>query len=145
MLMLAKIGLAGVGTLALATVYVFHEGTIRVDVDENQPGGSHVHLLVPAALAPMAMQFVPDEKLREAEEHVDEWFPVVRAVTESLKEHPEANLVEVQDSDEHVQVQMHQGKVQIDVVDPEEQVHVACPISTIEDVVGQLSARAPHV
>jgi hypothetical protein len=144
MLMLAKIGLAGVGTLALAGVYVFHEGTIRVDVDEHFSGGSHVHVWVPAALAPMALHFVPDDKLRDAEEHADEWLPVVRAATESLKQHPEANFVEVQDSEEHVQVRTHEGKVQIDVTDPEEDVHVACPISTIEDVVEQLSARAPH-
>jgi hypothetical protein len=144
MILLAKIALGVTGTLALATVYTFHEGTIRVNVDEHHAGGSHVHVWVPAAVVPMAMRFVPDDRLREAEEHADEWVPVVRAAAQSLKEHPEAKFVEVQDGEEHVQIQTHEGKLLIDVVAPDENVHVACPISTIEDVVEQLSARSPH-
>ncbi len=145
MVMLAKIALAGAGTLALGTAYAFHEGTIRVDVDEHREGGAHVHFWVPAAVVPMALHFVPDEKLRDAEHHADEWLPVLRAVAQGLKLHPEANFVEVQDAQQHVQIQTHQGKIQVDVVDANENVHVACPIATIEDIAEQLAARAPHI
>ena len=147
MVILAKVALGVAGTMALATVYTLREGMIRVDVDEHQTNGSHVHLIVPAAVVPMALHFVPDDQLQRAEEHADEWLPIVRAVAESLRQHPEANFVEVQDANqqEHVQVRTVDGKVRVDVVDPGEEVHVACPIATIEDVAEQLGARKPHL
>jgi len=33
--------------------------------------------------------------------------------------------------------------LQIDAVGPDENVHVLCPLSTIEDVTGQLEENAP--
>jgi len=65
-MILAKLALGAVGTLAFATVYTFREGTIKIDVDEHRPGGSHVHFWVPAAAVPAALHFVPDDKLQEA-------------------------------------------------------------------------------
>lgn len=141
-MILAKIALTGVGTLALAAVYTLHEGTIRIDVDEHHAGGSHLHFWLPAKLVPMALHFVPDDKLQEATEHVEEWYPMMQAVAASLKEHPNVDFVEVQDGEQHVQVRTHDGKLQVDVVDPEENVHVAIPISTIEDLAEQLAHRA---
>ena len=144
MMILAKIALTGVGTLALAGMYTFSEGTIRVDVDEHHSGGAHVHFWVPAKLAPMALHFVPDDKLREATEHAEEWYPVLKAVAQSLKEHPDVNFVEVQDGEQHVQVQTRGARLHVDVVDTDENVHVAVPISTIEDVAEQIASRAPR-
>lgn len=144
MMMLAKIALTGVGTLALATMYTFSEGTIRVDVDEHHAGGSHVHFWVPAKVAPMALHFVPDDKLRRATDRAEQWYPVLKAVARSLKEHPDVNLVEVQDAEEHVHVQTQGGRVRVDVVDRDEDVHVAVPIATIEDLADQLADRGPH-
>lgn len=144
MMILAKIALTGAGTLALATMYTFSEGTIRVDVDEHHASGSHVHFWVPAKVAPMALHFVPDDKLRQATEHAKEWYPVLKAVAKSLKEHPDANLVEVQDREERVHIRTEGGRVRVDVVDRDEDVHVAVPIATIEDVADQLEARGPH-
>ena len=54
MLFLAKAALGLGGTIVLAGAYTFHEGVIRVDVDESREGGSHVHMWVPAAAVPMA-------------------------------------------------------------------------------------------
>lgn len=39
MLVLAKVALGLGATLAMTTAYIFHEGVIRVDVDEHRPGG----------------------------------------------------------------------------------------------------------
>ena len=50
MLLLAKIALGVTGGLTLAAGYTFHEGMVRVSVDEHGPKGDHVHLMVPAAL-----------------------------------------------------------------------------------------------
>jgi len=141
MMILAKVALTGVGAMALTTMYTFSQGTIRVDVDENREDGSHVHVWVPAKLAPMALHFVPDSKLERATEHAKEWYPVLKAVAKSMKEHPEMNLVEVEDGEQHVQVRTHEGRLQIDVVDRDENVHVAVPLATIEDVADQLAER----
>lgn len=144
MVILAKIALAGVGTLALATAYSFSEGTIRVDVDELHSGGAHVHFWVPAKVAPMALHFVPDDKLRDATERAGEWYPVLKAAAKSLKQHPDVNLVEVQNGDQHVRVQTEHGRLRVDVVDPQETVHVGVPVATIEDVADDLAERGPH-
>lgn len=145
MILLAKIAVTGMATMALATVYTFRQGTIRVDVDEHRDGGTHVHVWAPAAIVPMALHFVPDDKLQQAEEHAGEWLPVLRAVSTSLGEHPQANFVEVQDGDQYVRVGTEDGKIRVDVKDPGEEVHVLVPVSTIQDVAEQLGARAPHM
>ena len=56
MLVLAKVALGLGATLAMTTAYVFHEGVVRVDVDERRPGGSHVHVWVPATAVSAGMR-----------------------------------------------------------------------------------------
>ncbi len=143
MMLLAKAALGLGGTLVLAGAYTFHEGVIRVDVDEYRSGGSHVHLWVPAAAVPMAMHFVPGEHLRHASEQAREALPVLHAIVKELKKYPDADFVEVVDHEQHVHVRTLGGKLQIDVDAPDERVHVLCPLSAIEDVAGQLEEHAP--
>ena len=143
MMLLAKAALGLGGTLVAAGVYTFHEGVIRVDVDEFRAGGSHVHLWVPAAMVPMTMHFVPKHHLCEAAGHAREFLPVAQALFKELKNFPDAEFVEVKDDDQHVQIRTHDGKLQIDVDDPDEKVHVLVPLSTMDDVVGQLGDNAP--
>jgi hypothetical protein len=118
MMLLAKAALGLGGTLVLAGAYTFHEGVIRIDVDEYRGGGSHVHLWVPAAAVPMVMHFVPREHLRNASEHAREFMPLVHVLIKELNRFPEADFVEVTNSEEHVQIRTHQGKLQIDVDSP---------------------------
>jgi hypothetical protein len=141
MMILAKIGLGVASTMVFATVYTFREGVIRVDVDEFRDGGSHVHLWVPAAAVPMAMHFVPKDKMREASAHANEFLPVVQALTSELRKYPNTTFVEVVDGDDHVKVLSTGSKIQIDVDTPEEKVHVAVPLATINDVSEQLAAN----
>ena len=143
MILLAKAVLGVGGTLVLAGAYTFHEGVIRIDVDEHRAGGSHVHMWVPAAAVPMAMHLVPQKHLREAAEHSREALPIARAIMKELKKYPDVDLVEVVDGQEHVQIRTRDGKLQIDVEAPGEQVHVLVPLSTLEDVTRQLEANAP--
>src|SRR5713101_2756094 len=126
-MLLAKMALGLGGTLVLAGVYTFREGVIRVDVDESHANGSHVHFWVPAAAVPMAMRLTPQEYLQQAGEEVRPWLPTVRALTKELKRFPDADLVEVHDRESHVQIRTRHGKLQIDVDDPGEQVHIVCP------------------
>ena len=143
MMLLAKGALGVSGALVMAGAYTFHEGVIRVDVDEYRAGGSHVHLWVPAAVVPMAMHLVPKDELRDAAEQAREFLPVVHALFKELKKFPDAEFVEVKDEDQHVQIRTHGGKLQIDVEAPDGNVHLLVPLSAVDDVVGQLEASAP--
>jgi hypothetical protein len=143
MLLLAKIALGLASTVAFAAIYTFREGVIRVDVDEYRSGGSHVHLWVPAAVVPVALRFAPKDHLQDAAENIKPWIPTIRQLAKELEKYPEANLVEVVDGTDHVQIRTHAGKLQIDVLEPGESVHVAVPISTLEDISVQLTENIP--
>ena len=143
MMLLAKAALGLTGTLFVAGAYTFHEGVIRIDVDEHREGGSHVHMWVPAAAIPMAMHLVPREHLRNAAEHSREFLPIARAFVNGLKKYPDVELVEVMDGGQHVQIRTRNGKLQIDVEAPDEQVHLLVPLSTLDDVTSQLQVNEP--
>ena len=143
MIILAKCALALTGTIVVAGVYTFHEGVIRVDVDEHRDGGSHVHFWVPAAAVPMAMHFVPKRHFREIPAEASDCLPLLRIVTSELRRYPNTTFVDVQDGNDHVRVATNGSKIQIDVVTDEENVHVAVPLSTINDVANQLAENAP--
>jgi hypothetical protein len=142
-MLLAKIALGLASTVAFAAIYTFREGVIRVDVDEYRSGGSHVHLWVPAAVVPVALRFAPKDHLQDAAENIKPWIPTIRQLAKELEKYPEANLVEVVDGTDHVQIRTHAGKLQIDVREPGESVHVAVPISTLEDISVQLTENIP--
>ncbi|HJZ64624.1 MAG TPA: hypothetical protein VKD70_09910 [Candidatus Acidoferrum sp.] len=141
-MILAKLALGAVGTLAFVTVYTFREGTIRVDVDEHRPGGSHVHFWVPATVVPAALHFVPDDKLLEAADRAHEALPIVKIVAAELEKYPNADFVQVDNENEHVKVSVHSGKIYIDVKDSGDDVHLAVPVATIEDVIENLDSRS---
>ena len=143
MIILAKCALALTSTIVVAGVYTFHEGVIRVDVDEHRDGGSHVHFWVPAAAVPMAMHFVPKRHFREIPAEASDCLPLLRVVTSELRRYPNTTFVDVQDGNDHVRVATNGSKIQIDVVNDEENVHVAVPLSTINDVANQLAENAP--
>lgn len=143
MVLLGKIALGFGATVVMATAYTFHEGVIRVDVDETRANGSHVHVWAPAAMVPMAMHFVPTRHLMRAQEHAGRYMPLVHSVAKELVRFPEATFVEVQSGDQHVVVRTHDRSIWVDVDAPDEHVHVKCPIETIDDVALQLAAGAP--
>jgi hypothetical protein len=143
MLLLAKIGLGVTGALTLAASYTFHEGMIRVSVDEHRANGDHVHLMVPAALVPAAVHLAPRHAIEDAARQAGPWMPVVQEIAKELRNYPNAELVEVQDENEHVVVRTESGGLRIDVDSPDETVHVACPLRTIEHISEQLARSAP--
>ena len=143
MVLLAKIALGFGATVAMAGAYTFHEGVLRVDVDETHGKGSHVHVWVPAALVPMAMHFVPRNQMMHAGDHAGKFMPLVHAVAKELQKYPEADLVEVRDGQQHVHIRTHDGKLVIDADEPGQTVHVSCPLATIDDVSRELAAFAP--
>jgi hypothetical protein len=142
-MLLAKIALGLASTLAFAAIYTFREGVIRVDVDEHRTGGSHVHVWVPATVVPIALHFTPKCHLQNASENIQPWIPTIWQLAKELEKYPEANLVEVVDGDDHVQIRTHAGKLQVDVREPGESVHVAVPIATLEEISSELTENVP--
>ncbi|PYT80537.1 MAG: hypothetical protein DMG40_12330 [Acidobacteria bacterium] len=143
MMLLAKAALGLGGTLVLAGAYTFREGVIRVDVDEFRTGGSHIHMWVPAAMVPMAMHFVPKHHFREAAGQAREFLPAAHALFKGMKKLPDTDFVEIKDGDQHARIRTHDGKLQIDVEDPDGNVHLQVPLSTLDDVVDQIEESAP--
>jgi len=141
-MIIAKLALGLASTMIFAAVYTFREGVIRVDVDEHRDDGSHVHFWVPAAAVPMAMHFVPKRHFREIPAEAADCLPLLRIVTSELRRYPNTTFVDVEDGDDHVRVATVGNKLQIDVVNPEENVHVAIPLSTLNDVAHQLAYEA---
>jgi hypothetical protein len=145
MMILAKLGLGVASTVVFASAYTFREGVIRVDVDEHRDGGSHVHFWVPAAAVPMTMHLVPKRHLSEAATHASEFMPLLQIVTAELSRYPDTTFVDVRDGDDHVRVSTVGAKLEIDVRNPEENVHLTVPLATVNDVAAQLAASAPGI
>src|ERR1700746_3337266 len=111
MLIFAKGALGLCATMAMAGAYVFHEGVIRVDVDEHRTGGSHVHLWVPATVVSVGMHLAPKDQLNHATEVARPFLPVFREVSRELEKYPNVELVDVTDAQDHVRVAMVEGKL----------------------------------
>jgi hypothetical protein len=146
MLLLGKVALGLGATVAVAGAYVFHEGVIRVDVDEHRDGGSHVHFWVPATVVSTGMHFVPKEKMQQAAEQARPYLPVLREVSKELEKYPDAELVEVSDLQQHMRISMAGGKLRIDAVSEDgDVVHVSVPARVLRDVADELEDHVPGV
>ncbi|MGA2429865.1 MAG: hypothetical protein ABSH13_15310 [Candidatus Acidiferrum sp.] len=144
-MLLANLALGVVGTVVLAGVYTFHDGILRVDVDQQDE--RHVHVWAPAAVVPIAMHVVPRRHLERAAEQVRPWLPTLRALTKELEKYPNAEFVDVREGndEQHVRVRTEGGRLLIDVDEPDEHVHVACPLAMIRDVADELEINTPGV
>jgi hypothetical protein len=144
-MLLANLALGVGATIVLAGVYTLHDGVMRVDEDDSN--GRHVHVWVPAAVVPMAMHVVPRRNMEQAAQQIRPWLPTLRALTKELEKYPNAEFVDVRDNDgdQHVRISTHNGKLLIDVDQPDEHVHVACPLAVMRDVANELEANAPGV
>ena len=143
MMLLAKAALGIGGTLAVAGAYTFHQGILRIDVDEYRAGGSHVHVLLPAATVPMVMHLVPRQNMECMSKDARDALPVVHAIVKELNKYPNTEFLDIVNGSEHVLVRTKRGKLQIDDVASDKNVHVLCPLATIEDVASQLEESAP--
>lgn len=137
MIVLAKVALAFGGTVAAAGAYTLHDGIAQVQVDDNH--GTHVHIWAPAAIVPMAMQVIPKRELHKFPREAQQAIPILRVLAKELENYPDTEFVEVRDSDTHVRVRTVGSKIVVDVLDPENKVHVVCPLAMIQDVVESLN------
>ncbi len=141
--MLPKVMLPVLATVALAGAYVVREGAVRIAVDEHAPGGKHIHLLLPAALVPVGMKFIPDQKLRQVTAQARPWLPAIKVTSQELARLPDSDLVEVRDAEQHVSISKHRALLVIDVQSPHESVHVSVPLRTVNRLARQLESLGP--
>jgi hypothetical protein len=143
MLFLAKATLGICGTLTLAGAYLFHEGVIRVDVDESRDQGSHVHLWVPAAVLPVALYLAPRDHLEKAAAEARPLLPALRQLSKELKKYPNAELIDVREDSAHVRVAARDGRLYIDAASDSDNIHVSFPVETISDIADRLESATP--
>jgi hypothetical protein len=137
MILVAKVALAFTGTIVAAGAYTFHDGIAQVQVDDHN--GTHIHIWAPAAIAPIAMHFVPKRELHKFPHEAQQAIPILRVLTKELESYPNSEFVEVRDADTHVRVRTVGSKLVVDVVDPENKVHVVCPVAMLRDMVDTLN------
>jgi hypothetical protein len=138
MLLIAKAALGVTATLALGAAYTLHEGVIRVDLDENKIGGSHVHFWVPATLVGVGMYVAPRQAMKHAAEKARDVLPALRLGAKELRNYPDAVLVEVTNAEQHVRVATEHGKLRVDVNGDDGIIHVTVPLETIQDVTERM-------
>jgi hypothetical protein len=143
MMLMGKIVLGFAGAAVAGVGVLCSEGMVEVNVVERQPQQHHVFVIAPALLVPIALHFVPKEKLGEASRELRPWLPTVRAAMHELRRTDDVTLVEVKESDQHVVVKKEGGSIVVDVEDGNDTVHVSTPIRAIESSFEEIAAGAP--
>jgi len=139
MIFLAKLGMGLAGTVLVGGAALCSEGFIQVKVHEKQPGGTNVALIVPAAIAPIALKFVPSGHLAEASANMRPYLPLLDAAIPALEESPDGVLVEVIDPEEHVVIAKAGGSIVVDVNDRDDIVHVAVPLRAAQSSLHEIA------
>ncbi|HWG59016.1 MAG TPA: hypothetical protein VN661_08215 [Candidatus Acidoferrales bacterium] len=142
MILLAKIALGIAAAGALGAAVLCSEGFVNISVVQTKPESHHVHIIAPAMIAPVAMRFIPRDRLRDPSGQLQASMPEIRAALDSLRHAPDMALVEVTDPTEHVRISKSGGSIVVDVRDPDDTVHVSVPLRTISSVLEEIAARA---
>lgn len=140
MLLLAKVGLSIMGTAVVGGAMLCSEGMLRVKVHEKQADGTNINLVVPAALVPMTLKFVPDRHLAHASAQLRPYLPAIDAAIPVLEDCPDGVLVEVIDPGEHVLIEKRGGSIVIDVNDADDVVYVQVPLRAAQKAIHEIAA-----
>jgi hypothetical protein len=141
MIFLAKLGLGFVGTVAVGGAMICSEGFISVKVHEKQADGTRFSIIVPAALVPAALEFVPDRRLEKGSAELQPYLPVIDAALPALEDCPDGVFVEVIDPQEHVRVAKESGSIVVDVNDQGDIVHVAVPLRAAVSSIHEIARK----
>ena len=142
-MILAKLAIGFGATMILGASYMVQDGFVHVGIDEFAPDGTHLHLIVPAVLAPLAATCIPERHLHEVREQAGPYLPLVREAIYELSKLPDSEFVEVKSGDEHVRVAKAGGGIKVEVHSPEENVDVWVPLRAAYDTVWELQSRFP--
>ena len=142
--MFAKLMTGALYTTLIGGAMLFHEGAIKVDVQEKREGGDHVFVIAPATILTWGVNLVPQDKLPRLPRQAREALPAIQAGAAELERLPDFILVDVQERDEHVKVQKIGGNLVVDVDSPRETVHVSVPLRAARKAIEDFVARAPQ-
>jgi hypothetical protein len=145
MILLAKAALGLGAVLAFGGAYLFHDGVIRVDVDETGNRGPHAHFWVPATAVSVGLRLTPRHSLERVAEQSRAYLPLLREIAKELQKYPNVELLEVRGGSDHVRVVMQSGKLSVDAVTGTDRVHISCPVATIADLADRLEDAAPGI
>ena len=143
MILLAKLGLGVMGTAVVAAAALSSEGFIHVKVHEKQSGGTHINLIVPAALVPATLRFVPNRDLEDASRNLRPYLPIIDAAIPALEDCPDGVLVEVVNNRDHVLVTKRGGSIVVDVNDSADTVHLSVPLRVAQSSIHQIAQASP--
>ena len=130
-------GVAAAG-LVLAGGLVYNAGAVRISVHEKRPGGDSIRLIVPAAVVPVVMMFVPDRQLQNLPPEAKQVLPALKIAAEELGNVPDGPLVEVHGPGEDVSIALRDRTLVIDVDSEGDEVHLQVPLGAVESVVSSL-------
>jgi hypothetical protein len=139
MILLAKIGVGILGTVVAGGAMICSEGFMQVKVHEKQADGTNVSLIVPAALVPITLKFVPNRHLAQASRQLRPYMPLIDAAIPALENCADGVLVEVTDPGEHVLVAKRDGSIVVDVNDGKDVVHVAVPLRAAHSAIREIA------
>jgi hypothetical protein len=140
MILLAKLGIGVLGTAVVTGAALSSEGFIHVNVNEKAADGHHINLIVPAALVPVTLKFVPRQNLAEAAQNIRANMALIDAALPALEQCPDGVFVEVTEPGEHVRVAKVGSSIVIDVKDSDETVHVSVPLRAAESAIHEIAA-----
>ena|SRR5215471_8841576 len=139
MTFLAKLGIGVVGAALVGGAALSSEGFMHVKVREKHTGGTNMNLIVPAALVPTTLRFVPKPHLAEASENLRAYLPILDTAIPALEECPDGVMVEVVDSQDHVRIAKRGGSIVVDVTDTDDVVHVSVPLLAAQSAIHQIA------
>lgn len=143
MILLAKLGIGVLGTALVTGAALSSEGFIHVKVDEREPDGHHINLIVPAALVPVTLKFVPRQHLADAAQNLRANMAIIDAAFPALEQCPDGVFVEITEPGEHIFVAKSGGSIVIDANDADDTVHVSVPLRAAESAIHEIAANLP--
>jgi hypothetical protein len=140
---LAKIALGLCVAAAAGAAYICQDGFVHVRVDEYRQNGSHVRLIVPAMLAPIAAACVPAPVLHahQLREQAGPFLAVLRTAAYELAKLPDSELVDARDHDDHVHVAKIRNGLEVNVHSRDEDVYLWVPLRAAYDAARELESR----
>lgn len=140
MILLAKLGIGVLGTALVTGAALSSEGFIHVKVDEREPDGHHINLIVPAAMVPVTLKFVPRQHLADAAQNLRANMAIIDAAFPALEQCPDGVFVEITEPGEHIFVAKSGGSIVIDANDADDTVHVSVPLRAAESAIHEIAA-----
>lgn len=132
-----------VGTVLLGGAVLMQDGVISVNVREKHPGGHHIFFVAPGALMPWGIKLAAARHIRLDGNDAREWMPLARSAIEALERSPDCVFVQVDSAEEHVRIEKSGRRLQIDVDDPNDEVHLAVPLGAVRHALRELEEMEP--